>query len=270
MAKRVNKKSPAKLNTKPDLNRFNMAPLAKPASPTKKVSPMKDFGITAAIAAKAVAAKAAAAAAAKAVAAAAAKAVAKAAVGKTAAVLGKGIASKAATAVAKGAEIGKAAKLAKGVGGVVKSTLARGTGSTAVKGGLAKASGKGLVGEVGAKFGGKATNLVTKKAQSIVDKVAGKELKAVSNLTKAKQIAKKAKDIGENLLAIGGKVKMGVDFVDSKINKEEPAENKGMNDFANINFAQGSGNRTGYKTPFTMKAGKGGPMKKNYPGLFKK
>ena len=260
MAKRVNKKSPTKLNTKPDLSRFNMAPLAKP-SPTKVISAVA-AGIAKAVAAKAaavVAAKAAAAAAAKAV----AGGVAKAAVGKTAAALGKGIASKAATALAKGANIGKAAKLAKGAGGIVKSTLARGTGSTAVKGGLAKASGKGLAGKVGAKFGGKATNLVTKKAQSIVDKVAGKKLKAVSNLTKAKQIAQKAKDIG-------GKVKMGVDFVDSKINKEEPAENKGMNDFANTNFAQGSGNRTGYKTPFTMKAGKGGPMKKNYPGLFKK
>ena len=260
MAKRVNKKSPAKLNTKPDLSRFNMAPLSKP-SPTKVIS------VVAAGIAKAAAAKAAAVVAAKAAAAAAAKAVAggvaKAAVGKTAAALGKGIASKAATALAKGANIGKAAKLAKGVGGVVKSTLARGTGSTAVKGGLAKASGKGLAGKVGAKFGGKATNLVTKKAQSIVDKVGSKKLKAVSNLTKAKKFAKKA-------VKVGGQVKAGVDFVDSKIKKEEPVENKGMNDFANTNFNQSSTNRTGYKTPFTMKAGKGGPMRKNYPGLFKK
>jgi len=255
MAKRVNKKSPAKLNTKPDLSRFNMAPLSKP-SPTKVIS------VVAAGIAKAAAAKAAAVVAAKAAAAVAAKAVAggvaKAAVGKTAAALGKGIASKAATALAKGANIGKAAKLAKGAKSIT-GTLTRGTGKKI----LADVSGKNLAGKVAGKFGGKATNIVTKKAQSIVDKVAGKKLKAVSNLAKAKQIAKKAKDIG-------GKVKMGVDFVDSKINKEKPAENKGMNDFANTNFAQGSGNRTGYKTPFTMKAGKGGPMKKNYPGLFKK
>ena len=255
MAKRVNKKSPAKLNTKPDLSRFNMAPLSKP-SPTKVVS------VVAAGIAKAVAAKAAAVVAAKAAAAVAAKAVAggvaKAAVGKTAAALGKGIASKAATALAKGAKIGKAAKLAKGAKSIT-GTLTRGTGKKI----LADVSGKNLAGKVAGKFGGEARNIVTKKAKSIVDKVGGKKLKAVSNLTKAKQIAKKAKDIG-------GKVKMGVDFVDSKINKEKPAENKGMNDFANTNFAQGSGNRTGYKTPFTMKAGKGGPMKKNYPGLFKK
>tara|TARA_R110002096_G_scaffold97813_1_gene217997 strand:- start:564 stop:1325 length:762 start_codon:yes stop_codon:yes gene_type:complete len=253
MAKKVNKKSPTRLNTKPDLSRFNMAPLAKP-SPTKKVSPMKDFGITAAIAAKAVAAKAAAAAAAKAVAAAAAKALA----GKTAAALGKGIASKAATALAKGAKIGKAAKLAKGAKSIT-GTLTRGTGKKI----LADVSGKSLTGKVAGKFGGKATNLVTKKAKNIVDKVAGEKLKKVSNLTKAKKFAKKA-------VKVGGQVKMGVDFLDSKTNKEEPAENKGMNDFANTNFNQSSTNRTGYKTPFTMKAGKGGPMRKNYPGLFKK
>ena len=239
MAKKVNKKSPTRLNTKPDLNRFNMAPLAKP-------SPAKAISVVAATVAKAAAAKIAAAKIAASLAAkAAAKALAakvlasgtaKAAVGKTAVALGKGITSKSIT-----------------------STLTRGTGKKI----LADVSGKNLAGKVAGKFGGKATNIVTKKAQSVVDKVAGKELKEVSNLTKAKKFAKKA-------VKAGGQVKAGVDFVDSKINKEEPAENKGMNDFANTNFAQGSGNRTGYKTPFTMKAGKGGPMKKNYPGLFKK